>query len=141
MSPLQQQEPLSEREALENGLLHFSMAVDTLASPPDVQCKRYGSYSVAWELKQDVSAVTFLLQLPLASTRLSADHRRGISELVLALDSIPSELLVSCETIEGNDLAMNHEAWVPLRAHAAALLALLRPSIEECKRYLQNQRA
>jgi hypothetical protein len=141
MSPLQQQEPQTEREAFENGFLYFSMALDTLASLPDVQCKRYGSYSVAWELRQDVSAVTFLLQLPLANTRLSTEQRFGISELVLALDSISSELLVSCETIEGNVLAMNHKSWVPLRAHAAALLAQLRPSIEECKRYIQNQRA
>jgi hypothetical protein len=140
MSPSPQEEPLSEREAFENGFLHFSMALNALASPPDAQCKNYGSYNVAWELKSDVSAVSYLLQSP-SSSRLSAQQRQGISGLVLALDTIPQQLLVSCTTEQGNVLAMNHESWAPLRVQALALLELLAPAIEDCNRYLQGPRA
>ncbi len=119
---------MSEREAFENGFFYFFEALEILASSPEAQCKRVGNYNVAWELKSDVSAVSYLLQSP-SSSRLSAEQRQGISELVLALDTIPKQLLVSCTTEQGNVLVMNHDSWAPLRVQASALLSFSVPPL------------
>jgi hypothetical protein len=44
---------------------------------------------------------------------------------------------LSMTSREGCLVAMGHPAWVPLRAEAALLLALLAPEIERNERYLR----
>ena len=132
------QEPLSEREAFENGFWYFSESLEILAAPAHVQCERMGNYNVAWELKDDVQAAGYLLQSP-SSGRLSVEQRQGISNMVQSLDAIPAEVLVSCTTVEGNALAMSRPCWVPIREQARLLLGVLAPAIDDCRRYLDGK--
>jgi hypothetical protein len=135
MAPTPPAIPIPEREAFENGFFYFCHALDILAAPPADQCELVGNYNVAWELKSDVSAGSYLLTSP-SSARLSTAQREGITDIIAALESIPSDVLVSCSDSVGNLAAMSHESWSPLRAQASKLLILLEPALRDCKRYL-----
>src|SRR5439155_23640835 len=101
------------------------------------QCERMGNYNVAWELKADVSRGKQLLSYS-SSSRLNAEQKQGIQDLVSALESVPTTELPAGGKTEDNLAAMNHPSWKPLRTQAAHLVALLAPATEECWRYFQR---
>jgi len=113
---------LSPDEQFANAYCHFVEALKVLAEDADAQCVLMGNYNVAWEIKHDVSAGFWLLNLP---SELTQRERDGIAGIVTALDQIPPPVLEGDTTAAGNQRAMHHPCWVPLRARAAALLTLL----------------
>jgi hypothetical protein len=134
-TPISAGRAIQEREEFENGYYYFVRALEVLAEDAPTQCQRMGNYNVAWELKDDVSGGAYLLNYS-SSARLSAEQRRGISDLVAALEGVPSTELPAGPRAQDNLAAMNHPCWEPLRLQAAQLLKLLAPATEECNRYL-----
>jgi hypothetical protein len=116
-------EKISEEEAFANGFFYFVKALKTLAADADTQCKRMGNYNVAWELKDDVSAGGYLLNLPGAP--LTQEEKDGIVAMVAALNNLPASLLVAATTEAANKKAMSDPSWEPLRARASELLKVL----------------
>jgi hypothetical protein len=134
MTASRESEPLSEREAFENGFYYFVQALEVLALPASEQCERLDDFNVAWELKNDVGAAEFLLRSP-SSSRLSQAQRAAVESLLVMLTGVPVAQLRGGR--EANLEAMRHESWEPLRPAAAELLHTLAPAIAECKRSLR----
>jgi hypothetical protein len=112
---------LTPEESFRNSYYYFIDAVRTLASDPDTACERMGDFNVACELKDDVQAGRYIAE----SGLLSAQAKAEIGQLVVALDEVPARLLSAAQGRQANLQAMSDEAWVPLRAKAADLLAFL----------------
>lgn len=130
-------EEISEKEAFANGFFYFVKALKILAADADVQCKRMGNFNVAWELKDDVSAGAYLLNLPGAP--LTQGEKDGIVALVAALKELPASLLISAATEEANRKVMNDPRWIPLRARAAELLRLLAAATARNEEFLAGR--
>lgn len=126
---------LSERDAFENGYHYFIEALEILSLPAPAQCERMGSYNTAWELRDDIVAGSYLLQSA-SSSRLSEAQRAAILALLAAVAGVPVHELPTGGSNDANLAAMQHPAWIPLRAMAADLLELLAPATQECERYL-----
>jgi len=101
----------------------FRSAVEMLGLDPLDQCQAMGNYNVAWELKDDVSAGSFILASPNCS--LNAAQRKVVEELIEVLKKIPDDLLREAKSEADNLEAMNHPAWMPIRAKAAQAFELL----------------
>lgn len=130
-------EEIPAKDAFANGFLYFVKALKILAADADVQCKRMGNYNVAWELKDDVSAGAYLLNLPGAP--LAQEEKDGIIAMVSALRELPASLLVSATTEEANERVMNDPCWIPLRARAAELLKLLAATTARNEEFLAGR--
>jgi len=127
-------EKMSEREAFEHAYYYFLQALELLASDPETQCEKGGNYNIAWELKHDISAGSYIFNLP---GRLSEEQKKEILELVAALDTIPSEVLYSATSAADNLRAMNHPCWVPLRERALSLIKLLEPATKKNEEFFK----
>jgi hypothetical protein len=114
---------ISDEEAYALSYRVFWEAVSMLALDADGQCEAMGNYNVAWELKDDVSAGTYLFNSPVCP--LSPLQREGINELISALASIPSEVLAQATSAASNKKAMGHACWEPIRVKAAQVLRAL----------------
>lgn len=116
--------PLSDRESFENSYYYFVEAVRALAAPLNEQRQIYGSTipGIAWELKADVSAGSYLINS--SSCHLPQPQREAILALVAQLRIIP----------EGADL--HHPLWDTLRPHASRLLEILQPFTQANAAYL-----
>ena len=109
-----------------------------LAQDAPTQCETMGNYNVAWELKDNVSRGALLFNCP-GSARLTAEQKRGILDLIAALEAVPSTKLPAGSDPKDNLAAMNHSSWELLRKQASELLKLLAPATEECRRYLSRK--
>ena len=111
---------VSSDEAFQIEYRTFIGAIETLSQPPEMQCKSMGNINVAWELKDDLAAGSFLLENP--SSILSESHKIEIEKIIRGLNKLPKEILKAANTFEANFEAMSHPAWEPLREMAAKLL-------------------
>lgn len=125
---------ISEEDAFANGFFYFIQAIKILSADAKVQCTCMGNYNVAWELKSDVSAGAYLLNLP--SAPLTQEEQDGIVAMVAALKEVPTSLLIEATTEAANKKAMSHPCWIPLRAHAAELLRLLAAATQRNESFL-----
>jgi hypothetical protein len=133
-TPISRGKLIRERDEFESGYYYFVRALAVLSKDAPAQCETMGNYNVAWELKDDVSRGAYLLNNP-SSARLTPEQKRGILDLVAALESVPSNLPAGPDP-EDNLVAMTHPSWEPLRKQAALLLDVLALATEECNRYL-----
>jgi hypothetical protein len=130
---------LSEEEAFANSYFYFVDALTTLAADADAQCERMTNFNVAWEIKDDLSRGASLLRLPGAQD-LTSEERRGIADLLTALNDIPEFLLVAATTKAANLKAMNHSSWTPLRQRASELLSLLAATTRRNEAFLAGRK-
>jgi len=114
---------ISEEEGFSLAYRVFWDAVNMLAQNAVTQCNMMGNYNVAWELKSDISAGSYLTKSN--SSSLSQEQKSGIDNLIEALASVPDSVLISAKSASANLSAMNHLCWEPLRAQASELLELL----------------
>lgn len=121
-----------------NAYHYFVEALKVLTADADTQCKRMGNYNVAWELKEDVSAGAYLLNLP--GALLTQVEKDGIAAMVEALKGLPTSLLVSATTEAANKTAMNDPCWTPLRVRAAELLSLLAATTRRNEDFLAGRK-
>ena len=126
---------ISEADDFANVFFYFIKALKVLAKDADAQCEYMGNYNVAWELKSDVSAGAYLLNLPGELTQREKD---GIAAMVAALNELPVSLLAGATTETANKKAMNAPDWVPLRVRAAELLRLLSGAIRKNEAFLAS---
>jgi len=101
----------------------FWNAVSMLALDANGQCKRMGNYNVAWELKADVSAGSYLITS--SACPLSLLQKQDITELISGLQSVPRDVLAQATSASENQKAMSHICWAPLRVKAAQVLRTL----------------
>ena len=134
MSETHEPEPISEREAFENGYYYFVEVVKVLSLPAEVQCQQMDTpYNLAWEFVQDLGTGAYLLRSP-SSSRLSQAQRHAIEALLADLNAVPSEFF-NGEGRTRNLEVMSQPFWQSLRVRAANLLCELEPATEECRRY------
>ncbi|MGP8473895.1 hypothetical protein [Burkholderia sp. PR2] len=126
---------LTPEEQFANSYLYFIKAIETLAADADKQCAIMGNYNVAWEIKDNVSAGMFLLDIP---GPLTEPERDGIARIVAALDQIPASVLEGATNAAENRRVMNDTCWAPLRRRAAELLVLLSSATRRNEAYLKK---
>jgi len=127
---------MDEREAFENAYSHYVHMVEALAGSPEEACKIYGHFNVAYGIKRDVELVPPIFEW--AISPLTAEHRRGIANLISALQLIPEQVL-SFTNVKQECLArMRHPSWLPARKMANQLLQDLRPITELNNRYFEQ---
>jgi hypothetical protein len=129
---------ISDEEVFANAYHYFVEALKVLMADADTQCKRMGNYNVAWELKDDVSAGAYLLNLPAAP--LTQEEKDGIVAMVEVLKELPASLLVSATTEAANKKAMTDPCWTALRARAAELLSLLAATTRRNEDFLARRK-
>lgn len=134
-TPISAGKQIRERGEFENSYYYFVRALQVLAQDAPTQCETMGNYNVAWELKDDLLRGAHLLNYA-SSGRLTLEQKRGILDLVAALEGVPSAELPAGPDPKDNLAAMNHPSWEPLRKQATQLLDLLASATEECNRYL-----
>lgn len=134
-TPISAGKLIREREEFENTYYYFVRALQILAQDAPTQCETMGNYNVAWELKDDLSRGAWVVNYQ-SSARLPAEQKRGILDLMAALEGVPTTELPAGPDPRDNLAAMNHLCWGPLRKQASQLLELLAPATEECNRYL-----
>ena len=114
---------ISDKEEFELAYRAFVKALKVIAEDPATQCKMMGNYNVAWELKDDATSGTYLLDLP--GGKLSNEQKDGIRELLAEMNKIPNSVFASATSVSANKQAMNHRRWIPVREHASKLLRIL----------------
>lgn len=122
---------LSEEDAFHNSYYYFVEAVKVLSLPAENQCETMGDYNVAWELKDDVQAGSYLT----GKGYLEPNQEAWIQTLVRALNAVPVQELSSGAGREANLSAMIHPSWVPLRIMATQVLQELQPYTEINTKY------
>jgi len=116
---------MSEQEQFELGYYYFIQALKILAKEAKAQCQEMGNCNVAWELKDDVSAGSYMLKV--AADNLSQEQKNSITKLILELNKVPESVVRLAEDPNGNLQAMQATCWAPLRLLAAKLLQSLEP--------------
>ncbi|GAB6197556.1 hypothetical protein [Lysobacter xanthus] len=125
---------VSEEESWHLAYSVFIFTVQALASPAQEACEAMGSYNTAWELKDDAMAGSYLL----GHGRLSPEQEMSVRHLLDKLSAVPVNDLPGGAGLAPNLTAMRHPSWEPVRAAAAALLAVLAPVTESSRAYLES---
>ncbi len=124
--------PITDEEQFHNAYRVFHMAVAIAAPPEEEQCAAMGSYNVAWELRDDVSAGQYLL----GRGYLSTLQEEWVAALVEAVKLVPTSALPAGTGLAPNIEAMSHASWQPVRVLAAEVLRQLAPFTAANARYL-----
>jgi len=114
---------VSEKEGFELSYQVFLKTLRLVSKDAESQCEIMDYYNVAGELKDELSAGMYLLNLP--GGDLSDEKKYAIEQLINELKKIPSSVISEATTIESNLAAMQHPSWEPIRKHAAILLRTL----------------
>ena len=128
---------LPEKEAFANAYYYFVRALDVLAADAATQCERMGNFNVAWEIRNDVVSGAYVINMP--NNGLAPEEKNEITEMVASLNGLPSSLFVATDTKADNMVAMEHPAWIPIRAAASDLLRLLEPITEKNQAFLFHE--
>jgi hypothetical protein len=139
MNEASSQPEISEEAAFENAYYYFVQAVEVLAMAAEAQCEIMGNYNVAWELKGDVSAGSYLFNLP--CPKVTDQQKRSILALIASLDELPNPVLQAGVGAVPSLASMRHPCWVPLRKQAQELLAILSPLTINNAQYFESQRS
>lgn len=126
-------ETISYEESYHNSYYYFIRAIKILAESPEKQCELVGNYNVAWELKDEVSSGSYLIENP-AST-LTSTQKLAIQQLIDELKKIPATVLREATNHENNLIAMQDPLWKPLRKQAAILLRTLESATKNNEQY------
>jgi hypothetical protein len=121
-------------EAFHNSFYHFVETLEILAKDAEAQCEAMGDYNVAWELYHDVGVGEYLANSP--QGQLSTQEASAIISLVRSVKDVPASELQGGAGRERNLSAMQHPAWLSLRAQASSLLTLLGPAIARNQSFL-----
>jgi hypothetical protein len=114
---------VTDEDQFHNAYRIFHMAVVIAALPAEEQCAAMGSYNVAWELRDDVSAGRYLL----GRGYLSTLQEERVATLVEAVKLVPASALPAGTGIASNIEAMSHASWQPVRVLATEVLRQLAP--------------
>ena len=125
---------LSSEEGFHNGFFHFMEAVTILSCEPEVQCACVGDYNVAWELKHDVSAGSYLL----GRGFLQPDEEASVRELVRAVAALDVGAMPGGQGREPNLQAMEDPQWSSLRLLARLTREQLSEAAHRTTNYLEG---
>ena len=123
-SHMTEQPGISDEEAFHNSYRGFAVSLRLLAAPAIEQCETMDNFTVAWELKDDVSAGAYLV----GRGYLSPVQEAWVGALVGALAVADTQVLPSGASREANLAAMQSPCWEPLRFLASEVLRQLEPS-------------
>lgn len=128
-----QDESVVLEDSFHNAFLYFTEALGVLSLDAHSQCQAMGNFNVAWEIQHDaLDWGTALMNFPVCY--LYPSEKEAIAPLLKSLQELPQEALA------GNDrLAMNHQAWTPLRSAAVCLIARLDDAIRRNREFFRTE--
>ena len=116
-------------EEFKLSLAAFVEAIRLIASEPEKQAEIMGDFNVAWELKNDADAGSYLVSMP--GNTLSIQQTSEIQSFLTKLSKVPRAVLVGASNRDANLLALQSDSWRSLRPEAARLLEILERRAEE----------
>ncbi|MDE2239112.1 MAG: hypothetical protein KGJ73_04190 [Rhodospirillales bacterium] len=116
-------EPADE-DSYVNNYHYFHKVLLVLAEDAEEQCKLLGYFNVAWEIKDDALSNGQAV-LNTVDAQLSEQQKDRIKRLLENVADIPGAVVNVPNTREAHLRAMNDPCWVPIRAQAKQLIAIL----------------
>lgn len=127
----------AQQETYATAYYYFFQALELLAQDAETQCKRLDFFNVAWEIADDITRGAELLT-SIPGGHLSDAQRQGIAALQDAVSALPKAVIFCVNSHEGHLAAMNHPAWLPLRARATALISELESETKKNAEYFRQ---
>ncbi len=104
---------LSRDDSFTTALFYFVQALDIATQSAVNQCEYFGDYNVAWELRDELSNVNFIVnEYP---ENFTDDELIKLKKISKALAAIPDSVLVEAKTRKENLIALENPAWEPIR--------------------------
>lgn len=107
---------LSRDELFTNAVFYFVQALEIAARSAADQCEYFDDYNVAWELRDELSNVNFLINE--FREKFTDDELVKLNEIRKALEAIPDSVMAEAKTREENLLALENPVWGPIRTQA-----------------------
>jgi len=114
---------ISNKEEFELSIHSFYKALKLLSQDAETQCRIMGNYNVAWEIKNEVSTGSYLVDI--SNGRLTDKKINAINKILKKLKTIPDDVLHEAKTEDSNLRAMRHPCWKALRKEAVILTEML----------------
>lgn len=104
---------LSRDDSFTTALFYFVQALDIATQSAVNQCEYFGDYNVAWELRDELSNVNFIVnEYP---ENFTDDELIKLKKISKALAAIPDSVFVEAKTRKENLIALENPAWEPIR--------------------------
>lgn len=116
-------EPIDE-DAYANNYHYFQNSLVVLSQDAEAQCQAMGHFNVAWEIKDEITSNGYAV-LNTVDTQLSEQQKDQIKRLLENMADIPDTVINVPNSKEAHLRAMSDPYWVPLRAQAKQLIAIL----------------
>lgn len=113
-----------EDDIYANSYWFLYKTLSVLAEEPSEQCETMNYDHVAWQIRWDATSWTHpVLDLPGAG--LSDEQRQAIGRLLSEVAAVPDSVVMVPNVKEEHLRTMGDPCWIPIRAHAKALIPLL----------------
>jgi hypothetical protein len=116
-------EPIDE-DAYANNYHHFQNSLGILSQDAEAQCRAMDHFNVAWEIKDETVSNGHAV-LNTVDTQLSEQQKDRIKQLLENVADIPDAVVNVPNSREAHLQAMSDPCWVPIRAQAKQLIAIL----------------
>lgn len=112
----------------------FVAVLRILAMDAASQCRAWGDFNIAQELKHETLAGRGVI----GKGKLDQAEESAVAALAVVINAVPDSALVFAEGHAANVKNMTHPAWKLVRAQAASLLTSLASRILESKAYYEK---
>ena len=116
-------DPVDE-EAYANNYYYFQRSLKILSQDAEAQCQAMDHFNVAWELR-DEATNNGRAVLATVGAQLSDLEKDQIRRLVENVADVPDAVVNVPNSREAHIRAMSDPHWIPLRAQAKELIALM----------------
>lgn len=113
-----------DEDAYANAYYYFHGVLTALADDAEAQCEKTGNFNVAWEIKNDALSNGHAV-LNTVDAQLSEQQKDRISQLLKNVADIPDTVVNVPNSREAHLRAMSDPCWIPIRAQAKQLIAIL----------------
>jgi hypothetical protein len=104
-------------------IYYLAQAVEIATQDPERQCELMGDYNVAWELKDELSSIDFIItEYEESFSDSQIVEMKKLSDLAA---SIPDSVCEESKTRTANLESMSDPHWVPVRSQATLLQPIL----------------
>ncbi|MBO0664566.1 hypothetical protein LQ948_18570 [Jiella sp. MQZ9-1] len=116
-------EPTDEDEYA-NNYCHFQNSLKILSHDAEAQCQAMDYFNVAWEIKDEAISNGYAV-LSTVDTQLSEQQKDRINKLLENVADIPDSVVNVLNSREAHLRTMSDPCWIPIRALAKQLIAIL----------------
>jgi hypothetical protein len=131
---------VEDEDAYANAYLHFHKVLTVLSEDAEVQCQIVGYFNVAWEIKDDALSNGHAV-LNTVDAQLSEQQKARISQLLENVADIPDTVVNVPNLREAHLRAMSDPCWIPIRAQAKQLIAVLSTETDRVNAVLNTKRS